>query len=148
IATPYLIPNSEISCALKTAALGGIDVRILLPGRSDAIIPSWGTHSFIAELLEAGVKIYFYQPGFSHSKVMIVDGVVSSVGTANFDFRSLETNFEVNAVIYNEDTARELEQHFLNDLRQSREIIAGEWEKRPRLSKAKESFARLLSPLL
>jgi cardiolipin synthase len=148
IATPYLIPNTEIGSAMKAAALGGIDIRILLPGKSDAIIPKWGTHSYIAELLEAGVKIYFYQPGFMHSKLMVVDGVFSSVGSANFDFRSLETNFEVNAMIYNEETAAELEKHFLNDLNQSREIIPDEWEQRPRFSKAKESFARLLSPLL
>lgn len=148
IATPYLIPNTEIGSAMKAAALSGIDIRILLPGRSDAIIPKWGTHSYVAELLEAGVKIYFYQPGFMHSKLMVVDGVFSSVGTANLDFRSMETNFEVNAMIYNERTARELEKHFMNDLRQSREIILSEWEQRPRLSKAKESFARLLSPLL
>ncbi|MEL7586758.1 MAG: cardiolipin synthase [Prolixibacteraceae bacterium] len=148
IATPYLIPNSEIGSAMKVAALSGIDIRILLPGRSDAIIPKWGTHSYISELLEAGVRIYFYQPGFMHSKLMVVDGVFSSVGTANLDFRSMETNFEVNAMIYNERTARELEKHFMNDLKQSREIILSEWEQRPRLSKAKESFARLLSPLL
>lgn len=148
LATPYLIPNTEIGSAMKAAALGGIDVRILLPGKSDAIIPKWGTHSYIAELLEAGVRIYFYQAGFTHSKIMVVDGVFSSVGTANIDFRSLETNFEVNAMIYNEKTAKELEKHFLNDLKQSREVILNEWEQRPRLSKAKESFARLLSPLL
>ncbi len=148
IATPYLIPNTEISSAMKAAALGGIDIRILLPGVSDAIIPKWGTHSYIAELLEAGVRIFLYQPGFMHSKIMVVDGVLSSVGTANLDFRSLETNFEVNAIIYDEAIARKLERDFLNDLRQSREIILTEWEQRPRLSKAKESFARLLSPLL
>ncbi|MDD4192286.1 MAG: cardiolipin synthase [Mangrovibacterium sp.] len=148
IATPYLIPNTEIGSAMKAAALGGIDIRILLPGKSDAIIPKWGTHSYIAELLEAGVRIYFYQAGFMHSKLMVVDGVLSTVGTANLDFRSLETNFEVNAVVYNDKTAKELEKNFLNDLKQSREIILREWEQRPLLSKAKESFARLLSPLL
>lgn len=148
IATPYLIPNTEIGSAMKAAALSGTDIRILLPGKSDAVIPKWGTHSYISELLEAGVKIYFYQPGFMHSKLMIVDGVLSSVGTANLDFRSLETNFEVNAMIYDEPMAKKLEKLFLNDLKQSRQILLEEWEQRPRWSKAKESFARLLSPLL
>ena len=148
IATPYLIPNEEIEIAMKTAALGGIDVRVLLPQKSDAVITKWSTFSYIAELLEAGVKIYFYQPGFTHSKLLIVDGVFSSIGTANFDFRSLETNFEVNAMIYDEEIASELISQFRNDLKQSRQVVLSEWEQRPGLSKAKESFARILSPLL
>ncbi|WP_423130383.1 cardiolipin synthase [Gaoshiqia sp. Z1-71] len=148
MATPYLIPTPEIANAMKVAALGGIDIRVLLPQKSDAITPKWSTHSYIAELLEAGVKIYFYQPGFMHSKLIIVDGVFSSVGTANFDFRSLETNFEVNAMIYDELTAGVLEKQFLNDLKQSREILLPDWKKRHWSDKAKESFSRLLSPLL
>ncbi|MFV0379028.1 MAG: cardiolipin synthase [Mangrovibacterium sp.] len=148
LATPYLIPTPEILNALKVAAMGGVDVRILLPQESDAITPKWSTRSFVSELLEARVKIYFYQPGFLHSKTVVVDGVFSSVGTANMDFRSLETNFEVNALIYNEEIAREMELQFMEDLKQSRQIIAGEWEQRPRIEKAKESFARLLSPML
>lgn len=148
LTTPYLIPTPEILNALKVAAMGGVDVRILLPWESDAITPKWSTRSFIAELLETGVKIYFYQAGFLHSKVVVVDGVFSSVGTANLDFRSLETNFEVNAMIYDERVARELETQFMSDLRQSRQVIAAEWEQRSRTEKAMESFARLLSPML
>ncbi|WP_163716349.1 cardiolipin synthase [Mangrovibacterium lignilyticum] len=148
ITTPYLIPTPEILNALKVAAMGGLDVRILLPFKSDAITPKWSTRSFIGELLETGVKIYFYRAGFLHSKLIIVDGVFSSVGTANFDFRSLETNFEVNAMIYDEELAVELEGQFFADLDQSRQVIAEDWEKRSRTEKAKESFARLLSPAL
>ncbi|PTN08353.1 cardiolipin synthase [Mangrovibacterium marinum] len=148
INTPYLIPTPEIMNALKVAAMGGIDVRILVPRQSDALTPKWSTRSFIAELLETGVRIYFYEAGFLHSKLILVDGVFASVGTANFDFRSLETNFEVNAMIYDPETTAELEAQFMDDLKQSREVIAGEWEQRPRLEKAKESFARLLSPML
>ena len=148
IATPYLIPTPEILNALKVAAMGGLDVRILLPAESDAITPKWSTRSFLSELLETGVKIYFFHAGFLHSKLILVDGVFSSVGTANFDFRSLETNFEVNAMIYDEKVTADLEKHYLADLKQSRQIIAEEWEKRPRSEKAKESFARLLSPML
>ncbi len=148
IATPYLIPTPEIANAMKVAALGGIDIRVLLPQRSDAHIPKWSTNSYVEELLEAGVKVFQYQPGFMHSKMIIVDGVFASVGTANFDFRSLETNFEVNAMVYDEKIASVLENHFLEDLSQSREILLQEWRDRPWSSKAKESFARLLSPML
>lgn len=148
INTPYLIPTPEILNALKVAAMGNIDVRILVPYKSDALTPKWSTRSFIAELLEAGVKIYFYEAGFLHSKLILVDGVFASVGTANFDFRSLETNFEVNAMIYDEALTKQLEEQFMADLKQSRQVSAEEWEQRPRLEKAKESFARLLSPML
>lgn len=148
ISTPYLMPTADIVTALKTSALGGIDVRIVVPGISDAITPKWATNSYIEELLEAGVKIYFYQAGFTHSKVFVVDDIFASVGTANLDFRSLETNFEVNAMIYDEVIAGVLAKQFLDDQAQSRQVILEEWIKRPRINKIKESFARILSPML
>lgn len=148
ISTPYLMPTTDIMTALKTSALGGIDVRIIVPGLSDAIFPKWGTNSYIEELLEAGVKIYFYKAGFTHSKVIVVDGIFSSVGTANLDFRSLETNFEVNAMIYDEEIAGILSKQFLEDQNKSEEVILEKWIKRPRINKIKESFARILSPML
>lgn len=148
ISTPYLIPTTEILSAMKVAALGGIDIRILLPQKSDAITPKWSTDSYVSELLEAGVRIYFYQPGFMHSKLIVVDGIFSSVGSANFDFRSLETNFEVNAMIYDKEIALSLEKQFFEDLEESKEIILEEWKTRHWLDKTKQSFARLLSPML
>lgn len=148
ISTPYLMPTADIVTALKTSALGGIDVRIIVPGLSDAITPKWGTNSYIEELLEAGVKVYFYKAGFTHSKVIIADGVFSSVGTANLDFRSLETNFEVNAMVYDEEIAGILASQFLDDQEKSELIILEEWQKRPRMNKIKESFARIISPML
>lgn len=148
ISSPYLMPPPDIVTALKTSALGGIDVRIIVPGKSDAITPKWGTNSYIEELLEAGVKVYFYKAGFIHSKVIVVDGVFSSVGTANLDFRSLETNFEVNAMIYDEEIAGILANQFLDDQEKSQEVILVEWINRPRLNKIKESFSRILSPML
>ena len=148
ISTPYLMPTDDIVTALKTSALGGIDVRIIVPGLSDAITPKWGTNSYIEELLEAGVKIYFYKAGFTHSKVIVSDGVFSSVGTANLDFRSLETNFEVNAMIYDEEIASVLAGQFLIDQEKSELIILEEWRNRPRMNKIKESFARIISPML
>ena len=148
ISTPYLMPTDDIVTALKTSALGGIDVRIIVPGLSDAITPKWGTNSYVEELLEAGVKVYFYNAGFTHSKVIVSDGVFSSVGTANLDFRSLETNFEVNAMIYDEEIAKVLTNQFLEDQEKSELVILEEWEKRPRMNKIKESFARILAPML
>ena len=148
ISTPYLMPTADIMTALKTSALGGIDVRIIVPGLSDAVTSKWGTNSYIEELLESGVKIYFYKAGFIHSKVIVVDGIFSSVGTANLDFRSLETNFEVNAMIYNEEIANILTNQFLDDQDKSEAVILEEWIKRPRMNKIKESFARILSPML
>ena len=148
ISTPYLMPTSDIVTALKTSALGGIDVRIIVPGLSDAITPKWGTNSFVEELLEAGVKVYFYKAGFVHAKVIVADGLFCSVGTANLDFRSLETNFEVNAMIYDEEIAGILARHFLEDQDKSEPVILEEWIKRPRINKIKESFSRLISPML
>ncbi len=148
ISTPYLMPTTDIVTALKTSALGGIDVRIIVPGLSDAITPKWSTNSYVEELLEAGVKVYFYKAGFTHSKVIVTDGIFSSVGTANLDFRSLETNFEVNAMIYDEEIAQILTQQFLDDQQKSELILLNEWKKRPHINKIKESFSRILSPML
>ena len=148
ISTPYLMPTGDIVTALKTSALGGVDVRIIVPGLSDAITPKWGTNSYIEELVESGVKVFFYKGGFTHSKVIIADGIFSSVGTANLDFRSLETNFEVNAMIYDPEIAGILASQFLDDQGKSELVILEEWQKRPRINKIKESFARILSPML
>ena len=147
IATPYLMPPLEIIYALKTAALSNVDVRILMPEKSDAVIPHWSSFSYIGELLEAGVRVFFYQNGFIHSKYIIVDDVFSTVGTTNLDFRSLETNFEVNAFIYDEDFTADLSKQFKTDLKNSREIKLAEWKQRKWHFKLRESLAHLVSPL-
>lgn len=141
------MPTPSLLTALKTAALGGIDVRIIIPGKPDALLPKWVSNSYIDELLEAGVRIYFYQKGFIHSKILLVDGSFVSVGTTNFDFRSLETNFEVNAFIYSKQFARQLGAYVKVDMRNSREILLSEWRKRPWYDKSRESLAYLISPL-
>ncbi|MDD2381797.1 MAG: cardiolipin synthase [Mariniphaga sp.] len=148
VASPYLMPPAEIVAALKTAALSRVDVRILIPEKSDAVIPKWSSFSYIEELLEAGVRIFFYQAGFIHSKFLIVDDVFSSIGTTNLDFRSLETNFEVNAFIYDEAFTASLEKFFKYDLHHSREVKLKEWIHRGWLFKFRESLAHLVSPLL
>lgn len=147
VVTPYLMPPPSIVMALKTAALGGVDVKILIPEFSDALIPKWCSFSFVEDLLEAGVRIFFYQKGFIHSKLIMVDGVFSSLGTANLDFRSLETNFEVNAFVYDAQFNRQLMAYFRHDLHHSREILLPEWKRRPWSDRLKESLAHLISPM-
>ncbi|MCG8384615.1 MAG: cardiolipin synthase [Cytophagales bacterium] len=147
ISTPYFIPNESILTALKTAALSGIDVKILLPGRSDLSIHLWSSMSFVGGLLRAGVEVYTYQKGFNHGKILMVDGIFGSVGTANMDLRSFDKNFEVNALIYDEEAVAELERSFLEDLRHSTKLELEEFTKRPLRLKIRESMARMISPL-
>jgi len=148
IVTPYLMPPPELLTALKTVALSQVDVRIIIPEKSDAVIPKWSSFSYAEELLEAGIRLYFYQNGFIHSKIMIVDDVFSTIGTTNFDFRSFETNFEVNAFIYNKEFTTELANHFNQDLTHSREIKLAEWKLRPWHYKFRESLAHIIAPMM
>ncbi len=148
IASPYFIPNDEISFALKAAALRGVDVKILIPKYSDTFISRWSTESYLTEMMKAGVKIYHYTRGFLHSKILISDGVLSSIGSANLDYRSLETNFEVNAVFYDEQIAKKLSQQFYYDLKDSYLLKPRQWKKRPFHKKIASSFARLFAPLM
>jgi len=147
IVTPYLMPPPELKEALKTAALSQVDVRIIIPEKSDASLSRWCSFSYVEELLEAGVRIYLYQKGFIHSKYLLVDDSISSVGTSNFDFRSFETNFEANAFIYQKEFTNELEEHFLSDLQYCREVRYREWRKRPLFDKIRESLAHIISPM-
>jgi len=147
LVTPYLMPPQALLLALKTAALSNVDVRIIIPEKSDARLSKWCSFSYIEELLEAGVRIYFYQNGFIHSKYMLVDDSFSSVGTSNFDFRSFETNFEANAFIYNRAFSKKLEAHFMDDLHNSRELLLEQWEQRSTLFKIRESLAHIVSPM-
>ena len=148
ITTPYLIPSDSVIVALKTAALSGVDVRIIIPNIADHIIAFWGSRSYVEELLKAGVKIYCYTKGFVHAKSMVVDDIVASVGTANLDNRSFHINFEVNAFIYDKTIAKRIEKDFLNDFNHCEEIIYEEYKNRPTTQKLKESIGKLLSPIL
>ncbi|WP_319591251.1 cardiolipin synthase [uncultured Draconibacterium sp.] len=147
IVTPYLMPPPELKEALKTAALSQVDVRIIIPEKSDASLSKWCSFSYVEDLLEAGVRIFLYQKGFIHSKYLLVDDFISSVGTSNFDFRSFETNFEANAFIYQKEFTDKLEEHFLSDLQHCREVKYREWRKRPLIDKIRESLAHIISPM-
>lgn len=148
IETPYFIPDESTLMALKTAALSGVDVRVITQGIPDHQTTFWASRSYFEELLAVGVRIYQYQKGILHAKILIVDGQLGSVGSTNFDTRSFLLNFEISAFVYHSDLARRLEKDFYQDLNDSVEIIYEEFEQRPLSEKFKESSARLLSPLL
>jgi cardiolipin synthase len=145
--TPYFLPNEGLLTAIQTAALGGVDVRMMIPENSDTPIIMRGTHSYLAEIMEAGVKVYFYQKGFLHAKTMVSDDIVSTVGSTNLDYRSFELNFELNSFIYDKDFAVQMRDVFLNDQKDCRLIDLKEWMKRPHLVRWTESICRLFSPL-
>lgn len=148
LTTPYFIPSDEIVTAIKIAGLRGLDVKLILPEKNDSILTKACSETYLGELIRAGVKVYKYQPGFVHSKIIIIDGVVSSVGTANIDYRSLETNFEVNAVFYDKKIAADLAKSFNEDILKSNLLTLEEWENRPILTKLFQSLTRLLAPAM
>jgi cardiolipin synthase len=148
ITTPYLIPDESLLTALKISSLSGVDVRLLVPGVPDKKIVHWASRSYYQELMEAGVRVYEYNRGFIHAKVIQVDDRVASVGTANLDIRSLHLGFEVNAIVYDEEVVRTLEEDFFRDLKHSVEIDPETWNERPLRKHLAEATARLFSPLL
>ena len=148
IQTPYFMPTEPILSALQTAALAGVDIRLMLPARSDSLLTHLGSMSYIVDVLKAGVKVYLYGKGFLHSKLMVSDDCLSTVGSTNMDFRSFEHNFEINAFIYDEQAALHAKELFLADLCECRQVRLKEWKSRPFVEKFKESVVRLLSPLL
>lgn len=148
ISSPYFLPNAAILTALKVAALSGVKVRIMIPAHSDSKTVFWATRSYVGELLDAGVMIHLYYGGFNHSKILCIDSVWCSVGSANMDIRSFEDNFEISAIIYDNKTTQKLEKSFLEDLSKSTEVRPSAWAVRPIRHRLWEGFARLLSPLL
>ena len=148
IQTPYFLPTEALLQILQSAALSGIDVRLMVPEKSDVRFVNTAAHSYFANIMKAGVKIYLYKPAFLHAKMMVVDDFITVIGSANMDFRSFEHNFEVNAYLYDKDIAKKMKQIFLEDQQNCKHIILKEWKKRPRFEKFRESLMRLFSPLL
>lgn len=146
--TPYFIPDDSISEALKIAAASGVDVRLMIPSIPDHLFVHWATYSHISELLPYGVKVYSYNNGFLHAKSIVVDDIISSVGTCNFDIRSFKLNFEVNAFIYDQITSRKLREIFEFDLNYCSQITLEAYKNRSRMIKIKETISRLFSPIL
>ncbi len=149
IETPYFLPTESVLLALKTAVSMGIDVRVLVPRRSDAHFTDWASRSYLREALVSGMQVLFYEEGFLHSKFMVSDDTVSTCGSTNIDFRSFENNFEANAFFYDADAACRLRDIFLDDVRQATPLTDIPHRLHPRfMARMGESFARLLSPLL
>lgn len=145
ITSPYLVPGPALMNAMTTAALSGVDVRVMIPAKRDHFLVFWGSRSNIAPLLHAGARVFLYRKGFIHTKSVVSDGYTVSVGTCNMDVRSLEINFENQLFIYDQDTARKFEAQFESDMTECQELTAEEWEHRSVFFKLLESFGRLYS---
>ncbi|MCM1071879.1 MAG: cardiolipin synthase [[Clostridium] fimetarium] len=148
IQTPYFLPTEGLLHSLQMAALAKIDVRVMLPARSDSDMLRWASNSYVSECLKAGIKVYFYEKGMLHSKVLIVDDEFATVGSANFDFRSFEHNFEANMLVYSQEFNERIKKQFLRDQRGCRRVNPNRWRHRPLPEKALESFMRLFAPIL
>ena len=146
--SPYFMPTERMLFALQTAALAGVDIRLMIPERTDKRFLTWASRSFLQDVIRAGVRVYLYQGGFLHSKTLVCDDMLSSCGSTNIDFRSFERNFEVNAFIYDHEVALAMKKTFLDDQGHCRLLNLESWEKRPLGCRVAESSIRLLSPLL
>jgi cardiolipin synthase len=134
--------------ALQVAAMRGVDVKLILPSRSNHRVTFHAGRSYYEQLLEAGVHIHEYTPGMIHAKTMVVDGRIVLVGSANMDMRSFRLNFEVHTLLHDEATAKDLESHFLSDLAQTTPVTLAAWSDRPWRWRIAEGAGRLVSPLL
>lgn len=149
IVNPYIIPNHAILQALMTAALSGVDVRILMSSSTDIKLVDWCVRAYFESYLKAGIKIYLYDDGFLHSKVMLCDDEIASIGTANLDNRSLQQNYEAQVFVYDASLCKRMKSDFLRDCEKS--TLLSDYKKykdRPWIKKLIEGFAKLLSPLL
>lgn len=148
IQTPYFLPPEAMIDALQAAAIRGVDVRVMISKRSDVPLVQLASRSYIKNMLESNVKVYFYEKGFLHSKMMVFDDSLTLIGSANFDTRSFEQNFEVEAFIYNGKVAKDANEIFTVDQSNSQPVILKEWLKRPLSQRFFESVLRLFAPLL
>lgn len=147
--TPYFLPTEPVLFAMRTAALAGVDVRLLIPRRSDAWLIQLASMSYVTETLEAGVKVRLYEKGFNHSKLLVADDQISTCGSTNIDFRSFENNFEANVFFYDRQTALRIKDIYMRDEDCSINFSeARELHHRPYMHRFVESLLRLLSPLL
>ncbi|MGJ8684453.1 MAG: cardiolipin synthase [Nonlabens sp.] len=148
ITTPYFIPNEAILTSLKSAARSGVEIHIMVPKKGDSWAARYASRSYFEELLESGIHVHWYCRGMLHAKTMVVDQLFATIGTSNMDYRSFDINFEINALIYDDDIAIELNEQFQKDLEYCEEVLPDLWFKRDKMNKFKESFCRLWAPLL
>lgn len=147
IESPYFMPNEAVRSALVTAAKSGVEIKIIIPLFSDDRIVLMSTYSYVKDLASAGIHFYFYKAGFIHSKLIVSDDKIVSLGSANMDFRSLEHNFETNAILYGDETASIFRNIFEQDMADSESFDMKRWKSRPFSMRIKESIARLFSPV-
>jgi len=148
ITTPYFIPGESLMDALIIASYSGIDIKLLVPQKSDSRMVDAAAASYFDPLLDAGIEIYQYKKGFIHSKTAVMDGEIGIIGTANMDIRSFDLNFEVNAVIYDAAVSAKIREDFFSDLKSAEKIDPEEWKKRTKFKKFGQRVARLFSPIL
>ncbi|MGN1211784.1 MAG: cardiolipin synthase [Candidatus Cryptobacteroides sp.] len=148
IQTPYFVPPVALLQSLKSAALSGKDIRIMLPHKPDSVYMGPANKAFYRECLESGIRIYEKTDTFIHSKTMVSDDSLAVIGSANFDYRSLDLSYEINSYIYDRDTAIECRKIFLKDIESCKEVTLAEWIKRPWYKKIFEPILQLFSPLL
>lgn len=148
IQTPYLVPDEPMIMALKLAASSGVDVRIMVPDEADHFFMAYALNASIDTLIKSGVKFYRYKKGFIHAKTICADSLVCSIGTANLDIRSFKLNFEINAIIYDNEMAEYNEDIFIKDMKDCRFLSIEEHNKRGIKTRILESLLRLIFPLL
>lgn len=149
IQSPYLIPTEPVLLALRNAALSGVDVRIMIPYRGDrGIVVPLASRSYVKDVVSAGVKVDFYENGYMHSKAIVSDDRVVTIGSTNMDVRSYEQDFEINAFIYDRELAKKMKHIFLEDEKHTWRVDPEKWADRPWPVRFEESLSRLLSPLL
>ena len=147
--TPYFLPTDHVMFAMRTAALAGVDVRLLIPRHSDAPLIEWASMPYAVDAMRSGVKVMFYEPGFNHSKLLVADDELCTCGSTNIDFRSFEFNFEANVFFYDRQMALRMKEIYLRDEARSRDFNdIEELRRRPFFHRLVESLFRLLSPLL
>lgn len=148
IQTPYFLPTDALRHALEAAALSKIDVRIMIPRKSDSRMLQYASFSYVTQCLKAGIKVYLYNPGMLHSKAMMIDDNIVTAGSTNFDFRSFENNFECNLFIYDREINKRMRDIFFEDMSHCTKVTSTSWHKRPLLQRTLESVVRLVSPIL
>jgi len=148
IQTPYFIPTENLMLAIQTAAISGVEVRLMLPERADTVFVHIASMSYVKDLLQSKVKVDFYKSGFLHSKLIIIDDSLVIVGSANMDVRSFEHNFEIDAFIYDDNTALEAKAIYLKDLEDTETMSLVSWQQRPLYKRFASSILRLFAPLL
>ncbi|NKJ51327.1 cardiolipin synthase [Burkholderia sp. SG-MS1] len=148
ITTPYLVPDEAVFSALRLAVLRGVDVRILIPCRRDHLVVFAASKLYAYDSLRAGIRIFRYQPGFLHQKVVLIDSVAAAIGSANLDNRSFRLNFEIMVLTVDHGFAQEVETMLLNDFAESLEIDRNEYRHASALRRVLMHVARLFSPIL